>query len=73
MDEREKFLRRFGGVYERSPWVAERCFDAAATIDDVDELAAVFARCVDDADRDTKPSVHPSHRRLRRAQSARCV
>jgi OHCU decarboxylase len=30
MSEREKFVRRFGGIFEHSPWVAERAFDHAA-------------------------------------------
>lgn len=31
MSDREEFVRRFGGVFEHSPWVAERAFDRAAT------------------------------------------
>lgn len=25
--DRTEFIKRFGGVYEHTPWVAERCFD----------------------------------------------
>ncbi|HXV29111.1 MAG TPA: 2-oxo-4-hydroxy-4-carboxy-5-ureidoimidazoline decarboxylase [Sinorhizobium sp.] len=32
MSGREEFVRRFGGVFEHSPWVAERAFDRAATV-----------------------------------------
>ncbi|MQW86861.1 2-oxo-4-hydroxy-4-carboxy-5-ureidoimidazoline decarboxylase [Sinorhizobium saheli] len=32
MSEREDFVRRFGGVFEHSPWVAERAFDRAASV-----------------------------------------
>ncbi len=31
MPEREDFVRRFGGIFEHSPWVAERAFDHAAS------------------------------------------
>jgi OHCU decarboxylase len=31
MSEREDFVRRFGGIFEHSPWVAERAFDRAAS------------------------------------------
>lgn len=30
MSDREAFVARFGGVFEHSPWVAERAFDRAA-------------------------------------------
>ena len=60
-DERERFVQRFGGVYEHSPWVAARCFDAAASIRDAAGLAALFARCVDEADRDTKLALIRAH------------
>ncbi|MBP2233772.1 OHCU decarboxylase [Sinorhizobium kostiense] len=30
MSDREEFVRRFGGVFEHSPWVAERAYDHAA-------------------------------------------
>ncbi len=29
--DRDAFVARFGGVYERSPWIAERAFDAGLT------------------------------------------
>ncbi len=29
--DRDTFVARFGGVYERSPWIAERAFDAGLT------------------------------------------
>jgi OHCU decarboxylase len=31
--DRETFVARFGGVYEHSPWIAERAFDAGLTAD----------------------------------------
>ncbi|ODR91604.1 2-oxo-4-hydroxy-4-carboxy-5-ureidoimidazoline decarboxylase [Sinorhizobium alkalisoli] len=32
MSGREEFVRRFGGVFEHSPWVAERAYDRAASV-----------------------------------------
>ena len=31
MSERDDFIRRFGGIFEHSPWVAERAYDRAAS------------------------------------------
>ncbi|MBB4188352.1 2-oxo-4-hydroxy-4-carboxy-5-ureidoimidazoline decarboxylase [Sinorhizobium terangae] len=31
MSDREAFVARFGGVFEHSPWVAERAYDRAAS------------------------------------------
>lgn len=48
MKEKE-FIERYGGIYEHSPWVAER---AAALLDDsadIDVIARVMADCVDNA------------------------
>ena len=48
MKEKE-FIARYGGIYEHSPWVAER---AAALLDDsadIDVIARVMADCVDNA------------------------
>lgn len=42
---RAAFVRRFGGVAESSPWVAERAW-AAAPADDPRALAAAFAAVV---------------------------
>ena len=44
-----EFVERFGGIYEHSPWVAER---AASVLDDdasIEQLASVMADCVDNA------------------------
>jgi OHCU decarboxylase len=45
----QEFIARYGGIYENSPWVAER---AAALLDDsadIDVIARVMADCVDNA------------------------
>jgi len=46
----DEFLKRFGGIYEHSPWVAER---VQALLDghdaDAGLLATLMADCVDNA------------------------
>jgi len=58
---REKFLRRYGGVYERSPWVAEQCYEQARGIGDPDRLANIFARCVEEADEEAQLALIRAH------------
>ncbi|NNF41228.1 MAG: 2-oxo-4-hydroxy-4-carboxy-5-ureidoimidazoline decarboxylase [Woeseiaceae bacterium] len=43
------FIARYAGVYEHSPWVAERVAPLASELDDVAQLAALLADCVDNA------------------------
>jgi len=43
------FIARYGGVYEHSPWVAEQVAPLAAGIEDVAQIAALMADCVDNA------------------------
>lgn len=43
------FVARFGGVYEHSPWVAERAAQHLGTSMDFDQIAALMADCVDNA------------------------
>ena len=57
----EEFLRRYGGVYENSPWVAETCYPQGRDLDDPVRLADLFARCVDDADEDTRLALVRAH------------
>ena len=45
-----QFVERFGGVYEHSPWVAERAARHVGGDDDIDLIAQVMADCVDNAD-----------------------
>ena len=45
----EQFIRRYGGIYENSAWVAEETYAAAADVSDAGQLAQVFASCVDEA------------------------
>ena len=48
---RADFIAAFGGIYEHSPWVAERLFDAGLTAQDADPviLAKRMAEIVDTA------------------------
>jgi len=57
---RDTFVRRYGGVYEHSPWVADRCFDAGQHLGP-EQLAGLFAKCVDSADDQTKLELIRAH------------
>lgn len=43
------FIARYAGVYEHSPWVAERVAPFATELDNAEQLAALLADCVDNA------------------------
>jgi len=55
------FIARFGGIYEHSPWVAERICGLAADTDDVAELAMLMADCVDNAAREAQLELIRAH------------
>lgn len=58
MDKRD-FIRRFGGIYEHSPWVAQGAFEkGAATLED---LHAAMKDVVTKADRDKKLALIRAH------------
>jgi OHCU decarboxylase len=57
----EQFVERYGGIYEHSAWVAEKSYVEAADISDADELAKIFAGCVDDASHDLKLALIRAH------------
>ncbi len=61
--DRETFVARFGGVYEHSPWVAERLWDRGLDRrhDSVQGLQAALAMVVDAADRETKLALIRAH------------
>ena len=44
------FIARFAGIYEHSPWVAERVAPIAEQLDDTQQLATLMVDCVDNAD-----------------------
>ena len=43
------FVQRYGGIYEHSPWVAERAADVLDEAATIEQLASVMADCVDNA------------------------
>lgn len=45
----DDFISRYAGIYEHSPWVAERVAPYITDDDDTDRLAAMMADCVDNA------------------------
>ena len=57
----DEFISRYGGIYEHSSWVAEETHEAAGGIEDVDELAAIFAGCVDRATNERKLALIRAH------------
>ena len=59
-----EFVRRYGGIYENSAWVAEK---AASLVDgsaDVDVIARVMADCVDNASRERQLALIRAHPEL---------
>jgi len=57
-----EFVRRYGGIYEHSPWVAEAAAQLIDDSADVDVIARVMADCVDNATRERQLElicVHP--------------
>jgi OHCU decarboxylase len=57
----EDFVRRYGGVYEHSPWVAEQSFGEIDEDIDTMALAEVFAECVDNASWDKRLALIRAH------------
>lgn len=57
----EEFVTRYGGIYEHSPWVAEETHEIAARVEDVNELAEIFANCVDQAGDERKLALIRAH------------
>lgn len=43
------FVRKYGEIYEHSPWVAEEAAPFAAAADDAEKIAELMADCVDNA------------------------
>jgi len=58
-----QFVGKFGGVYEHSPWVAERAWAHGITKkhDEMEELADLMARIVADADELEKHTLIIAH------------
>lgn len=58
-----QFTEQFGGIYEHSPWVAERAWAEGITEkhDEVEELAGLMARIVADAEEIEKRNLIKAH------------
>jgi OHCU decarboxylase len=57
------FVKRFGGVFEHSPWIADRAYQRlmAGDYDDADRLHALLAGVFRAADRDRRLGVLRAH------------
>ncbi len=55
------FIARYAGIYEHSPWVAERVAEIASDIDDTSRLAVLMADCVDNADTEQQLALIRAH------------
>ena len=60
MKERD-FVRRYGGIYEHSAWVAEKAAPLIDDCADVDVIARVMADCVDNASRERQLALIRAH------------
>ncbi|MDF2366109.1 MAG: 2-oxo-4-hydroxy-4-carboxy-5-ureidoimidazoline decarboxylase [Sneathiella sp.] len=58
-----QFMEIFGGIYEHSPWVAERAWNAGISEkhDKIDELATLMARMVEEASESEKRALIEAH------------
>lgn len=57
----DEFVGRYGSMYEHSPWVAEETHQVAAKVEDANELAEIFANCVDQAADERKLALIRAH------------
>ena len=57
----DEFVRRYGGIYEHSPWVAEEAAADAAECDSVDCIASIMADCVDNASSERQLALIRAH------------
>ncbi|MDX1515283.1 MAG: 2-oxo-4-hydroxy-4-carboxy-5-ureidoimidazoline decarboxylase [Woeseiaceae bacterium] len=55
------FIRRFGGIYEHSPWVAERAAPHVGRTADYDQIATLMADCVDNASHERQLALIRAH------------
>ena len=60
MNEQD-FITRYAGIYEHSPWVAERVAPIAAELTDTNRLAELMADCVDNADTEKQLTLIRAH------------
>ncbi len=58
---KDDFVARFGGIYEHSPWVAERAAAHVGRSADFDQIATLMADCVDNASRERQLELIRAH------------
>lgn len=56
-----QFVKRYGGIYEHSPWVAERAAAHIGDSTDIEVIARVMADCVDNAALDQQLELIQAH------------
>ena len=61
MMDTHDFIARFSGVYEHSPWVAEKVAPLVNAGDAIDTLAALMADCVDNASTEQQLALIRAH------------
>jgi len=61
MMTRQEFVRRYGAIYEHSPWVAEAAAELATPDADIAELAEIMADCVTTASREQQLALIRAH------------
>jgi OHCU decarboxylase len=61
MTARDDFKRRYGGIYEHSPWVAEEAAHDAAGCTSIERIAEIMADCVDNASREAQLALIRAH------------
>ena len=59
--DRRKFLERYGGIYEKSPWVADRAWERIAAGGDSLNLMDVMRNVVDEAGKETQLFLLQAH------------
>jgi 2-oxo-4-hydroxy-4-carboxy-5-ureidoimidazoline decarboxylase len=59
--DQHDFIARYAGIYEHSPWVAERVASIAAELVDAERLAELMADCVDNAATDKQLALIRAH------------
>jgi len=59
--EVQGFIARYAGIYEHSPWVAERVAALATDVDDAERLAVLMADCVDNASTEQQLALIRAH------------
>ena len=64
MSGKEGFIRRFGAIYEDSPWVAESVWPGAGVLRSAPALAGAMAAVVESASREQKLALIRTHPQL---------